>query len=184
MKKIITMVLCLCIILTFAVGCDNDEQVPATNSPDVSDLGSFSERDIALEIGGEVFYCGEDVSDLLKKLGDNYHYSEAMSCAYDGMDKIFSYEEYDVYTYPDGDIDRVSEISIYTADAATTKGLKVGDSVERMEELYGAGYVQRGITLVYEIPTQIEGAQSASLFVVAQDGVIETISITAEILVE
>ena len=124
------------------------------------------------------------MSDLLKKLGDNYHYSEAMSCAYDGMDKIFSYEEYDVYTYPDGDIDRVSEISIYTADAATTKGLKVGDSVERMEELYGAGYVQRGITLVYEIPTQIEGAQSASLFVVAQDGVIESISITAEILVE
>lgn len=167
-----------------AVGCNNDEQVPATSTPIVSEKGTFTERDIALEIGGEIFYCGEDVTPILEKLGDDYEYSEAMSCAYDGMDKIFSYADYDIYTYPDGEIDRVSEISVYTDDAATPKGLRVGDTVERIEELYGTDYVERGITLVYEIPTKIEGAQSASLFMVVEDGVVESISITAEILVE
>ena len=184
MKKTVTVILCLCVILSFAVACDNDEQTPVNSTPVVSEMGNFTEVDIALMIGGEIFYCGDDVTAILEKLGDDYEYSEAMSCAYDGMDKIFSYDDYDIYTYPDGDIDRVSEITIYSKEDSTTKGLKVGDSLDRAKELYGQNPAIRGLMHVYEIPTDIEGAQSASLNFALESGEITFISITAEILVE
>ncbi|MGI6577520.1 MAG: hypothetical protein ACOX1Q_05670 [Eubacteriales bacterium] len=185
MKKIIAVILCIGAILMLVTGCGDNEQTPGNeNTPGVSDIGTFSEADIALIIGGETFRCGEDVTELLEKMGDDYTYSEAISCAYDGLDKNFAYADYDIYTYPDGNIDRVSEITVYNADASTPKGLKVGDTVEVMEQLYGSGYKEEGITLVYVIEPKQENAQGASLYVVAEDGIIQSISITAEILVE
>jgi hypothetical protein len=53
-----------------------------------------------------------------------------------------------------------------------------------MEELYGTGYSEEGITMVYEIPPRQENAEGASLYVTVEDGIIQSISITAEILVE
>ena len=184
MKRIIAVILLMGVVLTAAAGCGSNEQMPGNVTPDAPGIGTFSEADIALIIGGETFRCGEDVTGLLEKLGDDYNYSEAISCAYDGLDKAFSYSDFDIYTYPDGDIDRVSEITVYTADARTPKGLKVGDTVEEMERLYGKDYAEEGVTLVYEIPPKQENAEGASLYVVVEDGIIQSISITAEILVE
>lgn len=185
MKKITAILLLIGLISVLFAGCGGNEQSPGdANTPAAPDMGTFSEADIALIIGGETFRCGEDVTGLLKKLGDDYTYSEAISCAYDGLDKAFSYDDFDVYTYPDGDTDRVSEITVYTAGVNTPKGLKVGDTVEDLERLYGKGYTEEGITLVYEIEPKQDNAEGASLYVVVEDGVISSIAITAEILVE
>jgi len=182
MKRKTVVIAIFCLVIILLAGCGNEQAQNGGES--VSKPGSFSAEDIALNINGKTFRCGEDVRPLLAELGDGYSYSEAISCAYDGMDKTYSYDNFDVYTYPDGDIDRVSEITAYSGDVSTAKGLKVGDTVERMEELYGKGYSEEGITLVYEIPPKQENAEGASLYVTVEDGVIQSIAITAEILME
>jgi len=183
MNKKVILIAVFCLVFALLAGCGGNEQTQ-TGGDKVSEAGSFSAEDIALKINGKTYRCGEDVKPLLKELGDGYSYSEAISCAYDGLDKTYSYDNFDVYTYPDGDIDRVSEITAYSDDVSTTKGLKVGDPVERMEELYGKGYSEEGITLVYEIPPKQANAEGASLYVTVEDGVIQSIAITAEMLME
>jgi hypothetical protein len=183
MKKKIHIYIVFFLALVLLAGCSAKESSDSGDA-EVPEAGSFSEADIALKINGKVYRCSEDVDSLLEELGDDYSYSEAISCAYDGLDKSFSYTNFDVYTYPDGDVDRVSEITAYTNEVSTLKGLTVGDTVERMEELYGTGYSEEGITMVYEIPPRQENAEGASLYVTVEDGIIQSISITAEILVE
>jgi hypothetical protein len=186
MKRRVAFFAVFFLMITMLAGCGSKEQVQGNDdSSGAVAAGSFSASDIALDINGKTYRCGEDVAPLLKELGDGYKYSEAISCAYDGLDKTYTYGDVDVYTYPDGDIDRVSEITAYSSDASTTKGLKVGDTVERMEELYGTGYSEDGITRVYEITPKQENAEGASLYVTLDDsGKIQSIAITAEMLME
>lgn len=182
-KRILIVAVVICMIAMLFVGCGENEQNNQDNLPAAA-MGSFSSNDIALIIEGKTYRSSENVNTLLKVLGDNYMYSEAISCAYDGLDKSYSYDNIDVYTYPDKDIDRVSEITIYGGDAETGKGLKVGDTVKRMEELYGTGYSEEGITLIYEIPPKQANAEGASLYVTVEDDIIKSIAITAELLME
>jgi predicted small secreted protein len=186
MKRRVAFFAAVLLMFTVLTGCNSKERVQGNDdSSGAAAAGSFSAADIALDINGKTYRCGDDVAPLLKELGDGYEYSEAISCAYDGLDKTYTYDNVDVYTYPDGDIDRVSEITAYGTDASTPKGLKVGDTVERMEELYGAGYSEEGITRIYEIPPKQENAQGASLYVTLDDsGKIQSIAITAEMLME
>jgi hypothetical protein len=184
-KKLLAIAIALVLPALLLAGCSANEQTQGGAADSgASAAGSFSAGDIALVIDGKTYRCAEDVSSLLKDLGDQYTYSEAISCAYDGLDKTYSYENADVYTYPDGEIDRVSEITVYGGDVSTPKGLKIGDSVARLEELYGAGYEEAGITLVYQLPAKQENAEGASLYVTVEDNAITAIAITAEMLME
>lgn len=185
-NRSIGLILLAGLFVVLLTGCGSNEQTTGNDASASlnAELGSFSESDIELNIEGKQYRCGEDASVLLSQLGDGYNYSEAISCAYDGLDKTYGYENFDIYTYPDGDIDRVSEITVYSGDVSTPKGLKIGDTVERMEELYGTGYTEEGITLIYEIPPKQERAEGASLYVTAEDGKIMSIAITAEMRME
>ena len=48
--------------------------------------------------------------------------SEAVSCVYTGMDKTYAYSDRILYTYPDGDADRLLELYC-TADVQTAQGV-------------------------------------------------------------
>lgn len=185
-KKITGFLLVLSGLALLLTGCGANEQTQNSGAPasGAAAVGSFSAEDIALVIDGKTYRCAEDVSTLLKDLGEEYTYSEAISCAYDGLDKTYTFENADVYTYPDGEIDRVFEITVYSGDVSTPKGLKIGDSVSRLEELYGTGYEEAGITLIYQLPAKQENAEGASLYVTVENDVIASIAITAEMLME
>lgn len=75
--------------------------------------GSKQTADPVLQIGGaavEDSTAVDAVLDALNGLGGEYEYAEAVSCVYDGMDKTYTYENAVVYTYPDGDADRLMEL--------------------------------------------------------------------------
>ncbi len=97
----------------------------------------MSEDDLIFHVGDSAFALDSDASKLVEALGENYTYSEAVSCAYVGMDKVFSYDGIDIFTYPLDDIDRIDEIYITSDAYQTAKGITVGSTLSEIQAAYG-----------------------------------------------
>lgn len=64
-------------------------------------------------------------------------YMEAPSCYFDGLDKVYSYDGFDVVTYPSGDADYIKEIQINKSGINTVKNVGVGSSYSDVIAAYG-----------------------------------------------
>ncbi|HBG77138.1 MAG TPA: hypothetical protein DDW86_09305, partial [Clostridiales bacterium] len=49
-----------------------------------------------------------DAAPIVKKLGKPANYFEAASCAFQGLDKVYTYSNFEIGTYPKGDKDFIS----------------------------------------------------------------------------
>lgn len=124
---------------------------------------AFQESDIALTVSGAKADTGSSVSALLDALGADYTYSEAISCVYTGMDKTYQYPSCTIYTYPDGETDRLMELYC-TEDVTTAKGISIGSSRGDVEAAYGSGYTLAGSTLTYALTAPDSLTLPASLY--------------------
>lgn len=114
---------------------------------------TISEVDLTLTVGGTAVRPDTSVSALLDAFGTDYTYSEAVSCVYTGMDKTYAYSDRILYTYPDGDADRLLELYC-TADVQTAQGVGIGASRKDVEAAYGTEYTQAGNTMTYALAAQ------------------------------
>ena len=80
----------------------------------------------------------EDAAPILAVLGDPKSYTEAQSCAFEGLDKTYYFGSFYLYTYPDGEMDRVNMVVLCDDTVSTQEGLSIGDNKEKVESLYGA----------------------------------------------
>ncbi len=77
-------------------------------------------------------------------------YSEIESCAFEGLDKEYTYDHYMIATYPEGEKDKVKTVYFLDEEAQTTEGVKMGDTYEKMVEVYGENYEQLDNQYTYE----------------------------------
>lgn len=124
---------------------------------------TISEVDLTLTVGGTAVRPDTSVSALLDAFGTDYTYSEAVSCVYTGMDKTYAYSDRILYTYPDGDADRLLELYC-TADVQTAQGVGIGASRKDVEAAYGTEYTQAGNTMTYVLAAQDSLTIPASLY--------------------
>lgn len=124
---------------------------------------TISEVDLTLTVGGTTVRPDTSVSALLDAFGTDYTYSEAVSCVYTGMDKTYAYSDRILYTYPDGDADRLLELYC-TADVQTAQGVGIGASRKDVEAAYGTEYTQAGNTMTYALAAQDSLTIPASLY--------------------
>ena len=99
--------------------------------------------------GKMTVYVGTTEDELISNLGKANSVFEAPSCALDGMDQVYTYDhcEICVTTYPEGKF--VSAIYLTDDLSSTKEGLAIGDSKEKMEELYGTNYEENGFEYTY-----------------------------------
>lgn len=162
MKKAMMALLLAASVFVMA-GCGNDEKVIDGNgqnsgSGTEQSQGSnqegkgneaaggkgyvFTYKDTAITVDG-------DAGPIVAALGEPASYYEAASCAFDGLDKIYSYSGFELHTYPSGEKDYVSAIVFQDDSVSTGEGVCVGDSVDKVKEVYGQGTEESGM-LVYE----------------------------------
>ena len=92
---------------------------------------------------------GEEAKGALKKLGDYNSDKILTNCADDsGVDKVYIYDAFDVYTTKSGSKEIVNEITLKTSGASTEEGLKVGDTPERVKSLYSSAKGSMGLYTV------------------------------------
>lgn len=92
----------------------------------------------------------ENMKPILEKLGEPVSYFEAASCAFEGLDKIYTYNDFEIDTYPQGEEDYVSAIILKNDVITTAEGIYIGCSKNDVTAAYGTDYREEGSMFVYE----------------------------------
>jgi len=123
----------------------NEEREDGGKSQDSKDLNGF------IFVSGDVkIAMDEEAQTIVEALGEPKSYFEAASCAFEGLDKIYTYSGFEINTYPLEDKDYISSVILKDDTVTTPEGLAIGDSKEKIEELYGADRTEDNNLIVYE----------------------------------
>ena len=132
------IILCVLVILTVMLtGCKksgSDIENPTTGTQSANEAFQYV-------IGDASLIPGTDFADAYAVLGEPVSYTEAASCYFDGMDKIYTYDGFEVRTYPvEGDRDFVLDVCMSSDEFKTDKGITVGSALEDIISAYGEDY--------------------------------------------
>ena len=98
--------------------------------------------------GGSAVSIDQDMAEVLAALGEAQSYFEAASCAFEGLDKTYTYPGFQIVTRPDGDKDYVNSILLTDDSVTTPEGLYIGSSKEDVTAAYGEGE-ESGSSIMY-----------------------------------
>ncbi|MDR2590831.1 MAG: hypothetical protein LBC71_07595 [Oscillospiraceae bacterium] len=113
----------------------NNGDIKNTDDPNIDDTPLFS-----LSVGDFVVEMNMNVEYALAALGEPLGVFEAPSCAFDGVDRIFQYQNFQLLTYPIGDDDFIHTISFRNDLIRTTEGIRIGSSINDVLQAYGDEY--------------------------------------------
>ena len=131
MKKLLSVLLLMALFLTGCAG--STTTVKEENSTE-------NANECAYVINNITIVPGKDFAPMLESLGEPVNYSEAASCYYDGMDKVYSYDGFEIKTYPSGDKDFVQDICMSSDSFKTPEGVTIGSTLEAVTTAYGEDY--------------------------------------------
>lgn len=133
--------LLLVIVMALLVGCGKNQ-----NNKDVEE-----QVEVAYTINDVTVVPGTEFDLIKESFGEPIEYSEAVSCYFDGMDKMFKYEGFEVRTYPKDGKDYIQDLCISSDKYKTDKNISVGSSIEEIMTAYGKGYTQTGSMYKYSV---------------------------------
>ena len=142
-------------------GCGADEQAPDADMQDPGASGqshieagehgdttepplsfSFEARNVAIVMGAPA-------SPAIDALGEPLSYFEAPSCAFDGIDKIYYFPGFELYTYPVDGEDFILSVNLTDDNVTTKEGVYLGMSRENMLDAYGSDYILNHEQYIY-----------------------------------
>lgn len=187
MKKLIAMLLALVLVLSLAA-CgaeESDADLMITRAPETATEAAAETKEEAQEAevtaaGGPFVFAYEGTKltpgdafdvDALPAAESVY---TVPSCALEGTDNVYSYGAFELTAFDEGSGEVIYSIYFLDPELTTPEGLALGDSVEKMAELYGEDYAQDGDAYVYT-------REDTVLSVIAQDGLIASIEYRLDI---
>lgn len=127
MKKLIATLLVAILALGIAACGSSKEEGSKTQTKD----------GFTFESNGVKIAMNEKATPILDKLGKANKTFESKSCAFDGMDKEYTYNGFVLKTYPDKDVDYVASITLFDDTVETLEGISIGDSKDDVIKAYG-----------------------------------------------
>jgi len=126
---------------------DNSAPPDQTNTPSPPEAPPDA---FVFTYGGVDIYFKEPIARVLSKLGPENEYYEYESCLFDGNEKIYVYDGFQMSTYiEDADIDRVYSVTL-SVGTKTPEGVQIGDTRDNIVKAYGDGYEEIPGSLIYE----------------------------------
>ncbi len=112
--------------------------------------GSSSGGGYSFTSGSTKIEMGADASKVVDALGEADEYFESESCAFEGLDKVYTYPGFKLNTYPVDDKDYVLSVVFMDDTVATDEGISIGSTKDEVTEAYGDASEESGTKLVYE----------------------------------
>lgn len=163
MKKYICILLAAGMIIM--TGCGNSERIIDGEVSDMPGSGSQAagnapgtqtgdgeqavSKGYVFRYNGVAVSVDADMADVLEGLGEPNDYFEAASCAFEGLDKTYTYSSFVIETYPQGEKDYVSTIILKDDAVSTAENIYIGSSLTDVTNSYGTDYTEQGSMLVY-----------------------------------
>lgn len=170
-KKLLALALALGLTLSLTA-CGGGNDAPAggdTPAPQNStQAGGETTADTFTTADGKAVAVNADMADVLAELGEEQSYFEAESCAFEGLDKTYTYPGFVITTRPDGDKDYVNSIRLTDDTVTTGEGVYIGSSEADVKAAYGEGGGDAESMLSYT-------AGDVTLNFILEDGVVTSI---------
>ena len=160
MKKI-SLVLIIILTLLALIACGNGngpDGPPAGNGPTVNNPDENGEPDpdepeppstddpaildaFFFKMGDVLIHMDENIDIVIEQIGEPLGRFEAESCAFEGIDIIFSYPGIQIYTYPAGDNNFIHTIGFFDDSVRTAEGgIHLGSNIQAVIDVYGNDY--------------------------------------------
>lgn len=117
------------------------------------------------EYNGITMGMYDEAAPILEDLGKEMHYFEAESCAFQGMDKIYTYGGFELHTHEMDEVDYVSSIIFLDDSVSTAEGIYLYSKLDDVLEIYGDNYFEEHGLYKYEL------GDSKLLFLIEDDEV-------------
>lgn len=150
MKKNIVMIVIVALILVVGVTAillmnGNNRAVSAGNTdpqPQAGNSASNEEPGYTFEYKDVKIAVEAPSAAIVEALGEPTNYFEAPSCAFVGMDKIYTYGGLEFQTYTEGEKDYIATIRFLDDSITTPEGIGLNASVDDVIAAYGSEYKQ------------------------------------------
>jgi len=145
MKKLIALALTGILLLALCACGGGSAATPAPTAQTGGEQGNANDGFEAytfLVNDGAVNYAVQvnaDMADVLAAVGEAQSYFEAESCAFQGLDKTYTYAGYTITTRPEGEKDFVNSILLTDDSVTTEEGIYIGSSKADVVAAYGEG---------------------------------------------
>lgn len=166
MKKLV-LVLMFALVLT---GCgkentkdnaNNNEPTPVESQDkqnnknpennDKADTNKVTEpKGYVFEYNGVKIGMDMEAAPIIAALGEADSYFEAPSCAFEGLDKTYSYGSFEIDTYEQNSKDYISTVFFCDDLIETPEGVCLFETKADMVKAYGEGFIEEFGMLVYE----------------------------------
>ena len=137
MKKILIYLLLAATVFAFA-SCKDNQTPPAEEGKTYT----FTSGTTKIAINAEA-------APILASLGEWSDYAESVSCAFEGLDKIYIYPGFELQTYPMEGKDFVYMIILQDDTVATEKGIRIGAQKDAVTAAYGTPDKETATALTY-----------------------------------
>lgn len=160
-KKVLSIMLSCMLSLSILAGCGSSEAPAASNAAPAESQSQSSSTEIKdntpVADPGYV-YTQDGVEVAVKALmepitaawGEPDKYFESESCAFQGMDKVYTYGSVVISTYPENDKDYVLTIELKDDTITTAEGIYIGSSKADVTATYGVATQETDVALVYD----------------------------------
>ncbi len=160
MKKIVCLLLALCLMLSLAA-CNGE-------TPNETQGNTPAEKGFSFTCNGIEIAMKADAAPILSAMGEPKKYTEETSCAFTGLDKTYYYGSFYMNTYPQGDKDHVFAAWFADDTVTTAEGIYIGAPQSAVEAAYGAENFN-GVNAY----TMIKG--ESKLTIILENGVVTSI---------
>jgi len=144
------LILIAAVILRVFASCATTQAPDNTGGIDLPEpeLTEFSNEPAAEPMPEGYYFAYKDFNILLDadyekvsaEIGEANDVFEAPSCAFDGLDKMFYYDDFIIGTYPDGEKDFIMSITLTSDNVQTPEGAKLGMGFGDIIKIYGGAY--------------------------------------------
>ncbi len=134
-------------VITRSEDDEEDEESGEEEAVSAEEEESQEEGVFSFEVDGVTLTPGEAFdASVLPDADDVY---TVPSCAVEGSDNVYNYTDFEVTAYDAGDGEVTYSVYLIDPNITTPEGLALGDSMDKVTELYGDDYEQDGTAMIY-----------------------------------
>lgn len=163
-KKMSMLLVCILAAGMILTGCgdSDDGGSNASNSNNSSDNNNQTSQDdnnqgsdekpvdsYTFTYNGTTVSMNADMSTITSSLGEPAKYFESQSCAFQGLDKVYTYGSVVIQTYPKDDKDYVYSIQLKDDTVETKEGVYIGSSKDDVKKAYGTPSTENENAYIY-----------------------------------
>lgn len=153
MKKISVLFICILTAAMVFTGCGDENGSNSNNNsstaPTTGGSNTQKETGYTYSLKGTTVAMNAEMAPIVTALGEPDKYFESESCAFQGLDKVYTYGSVVVNTYPKNDVDYVYSIELKDDTVQTAEGISIGASKSDVTAKYGSPSKETDTSYIY-----------------------------------